>query len=355
VSGLTQAEAQRRLRRELAPRLRTRVALHGGARRVVQTRQALGLQLDLGAMIARARRGDKYVPLLMYVERPRTVNALRRLGPRFRIASRDAAVTFQNGRTRIVPERNAQSLNVGASVPAIAAQTQKNPGARVLALRVYRRVPRLTRARLRGVDARLATYTTRFNPGQVKRTRNMHVAINTIHGTLLSPKETFSLNKTVGERTQARGYRTTIIFKNGYKVAGLGGGVSQVTGTLFNAALLSGLPIETYRTHTRPVAYLPIGRDATVAWNNFDMKFRNNTNAPVYISYRIRGNRATAQLFGAKSAKKDVSVNVTVQRIREREIKAYLFRTIRQNGKVVAKQRVGRSYYKWNQADWEAD
>jgi vancomycin resistance protein YoaR len=183
----------------------------------------------------------------------------------------------------------------------------------------------------------------------------MHVAINSINGTLLSPNETFSLNKTVGERTQARGYRTTIIFKNGYKVAGLGGGVSQVTGTLFNAALLAGLPLVTYRTHSRPVAYLPIGRDATVAWGGFDMKFKNNTPAPIYISYRIRGNRATATLFGAKEAKKDVRINVTSRRIREREIKAQLYRTIRRSGKVVSKQRLGTSHYKWNQADWEAD
>jgi vancomycin resistance protein YoaR len=239
VSGLTQAEAQRRLRRRLQSRLRTRVVLTGGQRKVSQTRDALGLQLDLGAMIARAKRGDKYVPLLMYVDRNRATNVLRQLTPRFRVTSRDATVVFQRGRTRIVPERNAQSLNVGASVPALAQQIQKNPAARVLALRVTRRTPRLTRARLRGITGRLATYTTRFNPSNYKRTRNMNIAINAINGTLLSPNETFSLNKVVGERTQARGYRTTIIFKNGYKVSDLGGGVSQVTGTLFNAALLS--------------------------------------------------------------------------------------------------------------------
>jgi vancomycin resistance protein YoaR len=223
VNGLTPTEAQRRLRRRLQSRLRTRVVLTGGARKVTQTRQALGLKLDLGAMVARAKSGPKYVPLMMYVDRPSATNALRRLGPRFRVSSRDATVVFQQGRTRIVPERNAQSLNVGASVPALAQQVQKNPAARVLNLRVYRRTPRLTRARLRGITGRLATYTTRFNPSVYKRTRNMNIAINAIDGTLLSPNETFSLNKVVGERTQARGYRTTIIFKNGYKVSDLGG------------------------------------------------------------------------------------------------------------------------------------
>lgn len=355
VNGLTPTEAQRRLRRELQSRLRTRVVLTGGARKVTQTRQALGLQLDLGAMIARAKSGNKYVPLLMYVDRPHAINVLRRLGPRFRVASRDATVVFQRGRTRIVPERNAQSLNVGASVPALAQQIQKNPAARVLSLRVYRRTPRLTRTRLRGITGRLATYTTRFNPSVYKRTRNMHIAIKAIDGTLLSPNETFSLNKIVGERTQARGYRTTIVFRNGYKVSDLGGGVSQVTGTIFNAALLAGLPIVTYRTHSRPVAYISIGRDATVSWGNFDMQFKNNTPAPIYVSYKISGNRATATLFGKANPQRRVSVRVVSQNIGPREKKAQLYRTIRQNGKVVQKQRVGTSHYKWNQADWEAD
>jgi len=157
----------------------------------------------------------------------------------------------------------------------------------------------------------------------------------------------------VGERTQARGYRTTMIFQNGYKVAGIGGGVSQVTGTLFNAALLAGLEIVSYRTHSRPVSYLPLGRDATVAWGNFDMKFKNNTGGPIYIKYTIQGNRATATLFGRDAAIKKAQLQVRAQRQGPHAITAQLYRTVRHNGKVVAKERVGSSHYKWNVGDWE--
>jgi vancomycin resistance protein YoaR len=132
----------------------------------------------------------------------------------------------------------------------------------------------------------------------------------------------------------------------------LGGGISQVTGTLFNAALLAGLPIVTYRTHSRPVSYISIGRDATVAWDQFDMKFKNDRDTPIFISYDASGSRATARLFGAKT-NQDVSINVVSQRIGEREIKAKLYRTIRENGKVVSKAKVGESHYKWKPDDVE--
>jgi vancomycin resistance protein YoaR len=234
----------------------------------------------------------------------------------------------------------------------VTQQVESNASARLLKVAANQRAPRLTRARLKGVNAVIGTMTTRFNPGNVKRTNNMRIAIAAIDGTLLSPGETFSLNGTVGDRTQAKGYRTTTIFKSGYKVSGIGGGVSQVTGTLFNAALLANLPIVTYRTHSRPVAYIPIARDATVSYGDFDMKFKNDKPAPIFIQYRLRGNRATATLFGPRSTQK-VSLRAVSKRIGPREIKAQLYRTVRQNGKVVKKEKVGDSHYKWNQADWE--
>jgi vancomycin resistance protein YoaR len=242
---------------------------------------------------------------------------------------------------------------VAASTKSVLQQLLKNPGAGVLRVQASQKSPALTKARLKGINARLGSYSTRFNAGNIKRTNNLKLGVKAINGTLLGPGEVFSLNKTVGERTQARGYRTSIIFQNGYKVAGLGAGISQVTGTLFNAALLSGLPIVTYRTHSRPVAYIPLGRDATVAWGGFDMKFKNNTQAPVYIAYKTTGNRATATLYGAKQAKPDkVTLKVTSHKIGPHEIKAQLYRVMRHNGKLI-KQKIGNSHYKWKVGDWE--
>jgi len=181
----------------------------------------------------------------------------------------------------------------------------------------------------------------------------MRIAIKVINGTFVKPGAVFSLNKTVGERTQARGYRTSIVFLNGYKVPGIGAGVSQVTGTIFNAALLADLPIVEYRTHSRPVTYLPVGRDATVAWGSLDMKWKNNTAAPIYINYQISGTRVTATLFGKRTAGQRVSLNVVARNLGPRRKTAQLFRTTRHGAKVIKKEKIGTSNYNWKEGEWE--
>lgn len=350
ISNLTTEEATRRLTRELAPKLDAPIALTDGRVYLKRKRHDFGIELDLGQMLARAQRGDAFVPLALRVDAPRFTAVLRRLAPHFALEARPAQPVLFKGHVQIRKEAPWQRLNIGASVPRVAAQLEKKAAAQALQLTVQRHNPDVTAARLKGVDAVIGTFTTRFNAGLVGRTTNMRTAIGVIDGTLVPAGAVFSLNKTVGERTAARGYREAIIFEEGKEKKGLGGGVSQVTGTLFNAALLAGLPIVTYRTHSRPVAYLPIGRDATVAWGQFDNKWKNNTSAPIYISYKIRGRHATATLFGKGPAPR-TSLNVVSRTIGEREKVAQLFRVVRKSGVIVNRERVGTSHYKWQKDD----
>ncbi len=230
---------------------------------------------------------------------------------------------------------------------AYKAHAKKAAAYKAHAKKAAARQNHVARARLSASQTRLVAFSTVFNPKKAKRTLNMRLAIRAINGKVIPSGGVFSLNGAVGERTQARGYRTAIIFKNRKKVFDLGGGVSQVTGALFNAAVLAGLPIVQYRTHTRPVHYLPIGRDATVSWGHFDMKFRNNTSAPLRIRYTIRGDRITASLFGKKTPGQKVSLAVRQQKVGPNHIQAQLYRTFRRNGRVVKKELVGRSDYNW--------
>ena len=345
ISGLDRTAATRRLKRELAPKLNTRVALAAGPKVIYRTRRQLGLSLDLGASLARATK-QKRVPVAFSVDQKALSTTLKRLSPSLTSHSQEARPILVGKKARIRREKPGILLDASTSAARIKVQAEKDASKTRFALVTNRHLPRLTAARLKGINAILGTFTTRFNPAQVKRTRNMGIAIRAIDATLLSPNETFSLNKTVGERTQARGYRTAVIFENGKKEPGIGGGVSQVTGTLFNAALVAGLPIESYRVHSRPVAYLPIGRDATVSWGSFDMKFKNDTRAPIFISYKLSGSRVTATLFGKRTGRK-ASMRVVKRTNGPRDISAILYRTIRQNGKVVKKERVGSSRYNW--------
>ena len=273
--------------------------------------------------------------------------ALRRVQNGLNTSPVNAQPVYYKKKVRIHSQKPGARLNIGASAVALRKRAESDAAQTRFPLLREAVAPGVTAESLKGIDAILATYTTDLNPGKVGRTTNVRVASKTIDGTVLKPDETFSLNDTVGERTPQRGYKKAIIFANRQLKTDYGGGVSQVTGTLFNAALEAGLPIVTYRVHTRPVGYITLGRDATVSWGDFDMKFKNNTAAPIYIAYNLDGSELTARLFGKKTGNQ-VKIRVRHQQIGPREIHAQLYRTIRRNGKVITKQRVGTSVYKWD-------
>ena len=347
VAGLTPHEARARLAQRLAPKLNAKIVLTDGVKRLPRTRRQLGVSLDTAGMVARAKGGARRVPLRLTAEPAAVQRALRGIAPRFRSAPRNARVVERGGNVRIDPGAHGRTVDVAQSAQRLAAAVRKEPALRTFRLVIDKKAPPLSAARLKGINGVLGRFTTRFNTGELKRSHNIRLAIRAIDGTLLSPGEVFSLNQSVGERTQKRGYRTAPVFENRKLVPGIGGGVSQVTGTLFNAALLAGLPIVEYGTHSKPVPYIPIGRDATVAWNATDLKFRNNTSAPVMVAYRATGSRLTATLYGARKPGRRVSVMVRKQQRGPRHLTAQLFRTVRQNGKVVRKEQVGKSVYRW--------
>lgn len=350
VKGLNREEAIRRLRRELAPKLDVKIQLRAGPANAIQTvtrrRADMGFDVNIGKMIARLERGDKYVPVFFRVDIALAQRGLRRVQNGLNTSPVDARPVYSKKKVRINSEKPGGRLNIGASAVALRQRAEDDAAQTRFPLVRDAVAPTVTTQRLKGINAILATYSTELNPRKRGRTTNVRVASQTIDGTVLKPDEVFSLNDTVGQRTPERGYKKAIIFAGRQLKTEYGGGVSQVTGTLFNAALKAGLPIVTYRVHTRPVDYIPLGRDATVSWGNFDMKFKNNTGAPVYISYKLKGSQLTARLFGKKTGNK-VRIQVRSQKVGEREIDAQLYRTIRRNGKVITKQRVGRSKYKW--------
>ncbi len=350
VKGLNREEAIRRLKRELAPKLRKKIQLRAGPANNVKTatrrRGDMGFEVNLGKMLARLERGDKYVPIYFRVDTDRAQKALRRVQNGLNTSPVDARPVYTKKKVVIRSAKPGGRLQIGASAVALRQRAEQDAAQTRFPLIRKAVAPVVTNERLKGINAILDTYSTELNPNKVGRTTNVRVASRAIDGTVLKPGETFSLNDTVGERTPQRGYKKAIIFAERQLETAYGGGVSQITGTLFNAALEAGLPIETYRVHTRPVDYLPLGRDATVFWGSFDMKFKNNTDGPIFISYKLNGNKLTARLFGKKTGNK-TSIKVTSQKVGEREINAQLYRTIRRDGKVITKQRVGTSKYKW--------
>ena len=134
--------------------------------------------------------------------------------------------------------------------------------------------------------------------GSANRLGNITLASEAINGLILEPGEEFSFNRTVGRRTSERGYRPAPAFMGGATVQATGGGICQVSSSIYSAILDSDIKVLERYAHGKPVAYLPRGRDATVSWGSLDFRFMNNTDYPLRIDVRVDGRTLTAQVYG---------------------------------------------------------
>lgn len=146
----------------------------------------------------------------------------------------------------------------------------------------------------------LAEYTTKYKESEKNRTVNVKLAASKVNGTILLPGQEFSFNKVVGERTSANGFKIATVYSANRLAQGLGGGICQVSSTLYNVALLADLNIVERKNHQLTVAYVPLGRDATVAYGSIDFRFSNSRSNPVKIVAEAKNGVLTIKLLGTK-------------------------------------------------------
>lgn len=192
----------------------------------------------------------------------------------------------------------------------------------------------------------LATFSTKYSSNK-DRTTNLRLAAHKINGHVLLPGETFSYNKVVGERTIAAGYKEAAVYQNGEVVQGLGGGICQISSTLFNAVLLSNLEIVELHNHQFVPSYVTAGRDATVVYGVKDFKFKNSRKYAIKINCSVSGGVATFNIWGKKQdTEYDVSVYAKVNSKTSTAIKSSTYRTLKLNGNVVKTENIANFTYK---------
>lgn len=147
----------------------------------------------------------------------------------------------------------------------------------------------------------LSTYTTTYNVNEKERSENVRLAADTINNVILMPGQEFSYNNVVGERTTERGYKVAKVYQEGQVVDGLGGGICQVSSTLYNAVVKADLEVLERRNHSLPVAYVKLGRDATVVYGSVDFRFRNNQQYPIRIESSASGGTLTIKICGIQT------------------------------------------------------
>ncbi len=142
----------------------------------------------------------------------------------------------------------------------------------------------------------LASFATKLLDKDKERVKNIKLAAEAINGLTLAPGEVFSFNKTVGPRTEARGFKKALMIVRKKKVEGYGGGICQVSSTLYNAARDAGLEIVERHQHDKEVGYVELGDDATVSYGSLDLKVKNNKSIPVKLFVSVNDNTVSANV-----------------------------------------------------------
>lgn len=164
---------------------------------------------------------------------------------------------------------------------------------------LIRKKANITEDMLKAKTQLRGAFTTNFRTSTAERKSNIKLALSSINGTTIMPEEEFSFNKVVGPRKAERGYKSAKIISQGKFIEGIGGGVCQVSTTLYNTVLLSDLQVSYATRHSLPVSYVLPSRDAMVSSTN-DFKFINSTDNPIYIFTKSENDIAEIYIYGQK-------------------------------------------------------
>lgn len=193
----------------------------------------------------------------------------------------------------IISEKSGVIIDVEQSVNRTLAAAE---GEQIKLLRLEVK-PRYKKESLEQVKQCLGSYATGFH-GSGERYKNISTACFSINHTILWPGQVFSFNETTGPRTPERGYLPAPVIMGGSFGMDYGGGVCQVSSTLYNAALKAHLPIVERHAHSKPIHYVPPGKDATVSYGDQDLRFRNNRAGPLIIKASMYRGRISAEIWG---------------------------------------------------------
>ena len=215
----------------------------------------------------------------------------------------------------------------------------------------------------------LATFTTRYDASDKDRTTNLRLACQKLDNKVVLAGDTFSYNQTLGERTVAAGYKNAKVYENGEVVDGIGGGICQISSTLYNAVLIANMKVTERRNHQFVTSYLPAGRDATVVYGLTDFKFKNTRTYAVKLKASISNGIATISIYGIKEENEyttsfetqtistipytvkyveDSTLNVGTEKVKQKGAnglitQTYMIKSL--NGKVVSRELLSKDTY----------
>lgn len=284
------------------------------------------------------------------------------------VEPKNASYTIEGSKINMVDEVYGKIVDENEAASLI----DKLKAGETITLNVAEVKPEITAEDLWGqlFNYTLGSFSSKYNASNKNRSHNVMLAARKINGLILAPGEIFSYNDVVGPRTAERGFKEAPVYSNGESVMGIGGGICQVSSTLYSAVLYSDLDVVERRNHSMTVDYMPNGQDATVSYGTIDFKFKNSTDKPVRISAVASDGKVTVSISGTKPDKeKKVEIinntlkviSKTVEQVTDPSLKAgqtktvsvgktgYVIETYKkvyENGVEVKNQYMGKSTYK---------
>jgi vancomycin resistance protein YoaR len=217
----------------------------------------------------------------------------------------DARFDVSGDTVRIVPGKEGYMPDATETARASTNALAENMEATVEVI-FSSREPSLTveRARAMGIKRQIGSYTTTYNPRQTNRVANIRLLAKLLDGQLIAPGEVFSFNERIGPRSLERGFKLAPTIVNGELVDTAGGGACQVGTTLFNCVFVSGLDVVERHNHSFYISHYPAGRDATVSYGGYDLRFRNDTKHWILIKAWASQSKITISFYGTPDGRR---------------------------------------------------
>lgn len=262
--------------------------------------------------IFQARRDGHEVPVSVHYDQERVKKILEQWADKINSPAKNASLSIDTG--KIIPGQMGRNVDIEQNKEQMLRAMRE--GNKQIPIIVQEVTPHISAEEIEksGVKHLLGIYTTYFNNNDLNRTANIRLAAEKINGTLLQPGEVFSYNEIVGPRDTQHGFKEALEIVDGELVPGTGGGVCQVSSTLYNAALYAGLQIIERTNHSKPLSYVPLARDATVVYGYLDFRFVNNTTFPILILAEVSGGQLKTGIFGREISDQKVQIYVVGER-----------------------------------------
>lgn len=330
VGGLTEEEAEEKVENYIAKLENRQVMIAIEDEEVVASASELGFSSDAGDSVQKAYQlgktgnffskfqimseidaGEKDFELTNTVDETLLTAYIKEHCAEYDVKTKNSKLKLVNGKFKATKSRDGREVQIEDTATVISHALLKDVSEEPLDVTAVVKVTKAkyTKEQVAKCKDLLGSYSTSYATSTAARANNVKVAANYIDGTVVYPGKTFSVIKTIKDRTEENGYQSAPEYSSGKVVDGIGGGVCQVSTTLYNAVINAELEIVERSPHSMVVGYVDVSRDAAISGDYKDLKFKNNTDVPIYIAAVADGSTLAFRIYGEETREENRKIS----------------------------------------------